>query len=295
MIRSMTGFGSAAAQEDGAHFVVEIRTLNNRYFKAQTRLPEELAGLEAELEAALARRLSRGSAVLIVRWVDASAAAAARINRNAVQSYLEQVFAIPGLDHESVHIDLGSLLALPGALMTDTGEDRLERARRVILRLLDDAARALIVMRDREGRMLHQELHKQCQLIAKHLAVVAERAPAVVEMYEERLRTRMQALLAKSGTAVREEDVLREVAVFAERSDIAEEVVRLQGHLEQFAEILDAEGEEPAGRTLDFVAQEMLREANTLGSKCLDAEVSRRIVEIKGAIDRIKEQVQNVE
>ena len=94
---------------------------------------------------------------------------------------------------------------------------------------------------------------------------------------------------------VREEDLLREVAIFAERSDIAEEVARLQGHLEQFTQIIDADAKKPSGRTLDFIAQEMLREANTIGSKCLDVDVSRRIVEIKGAIDRIKEQVQNVE
>jgi uncharacterized protein (TIGR00255 family) len=116
-----------------------------------------------------------------------------------------------------------------------------------------------------------------------------------VQLYQERLRQRMQALLAESGTAVQDEDLLREVAVFAERTDIAEEVARLEGHLAQFTEIIDSEDGEPSGRTLDFLSQELLREANTIASKCLDVEISRRIVEIKGAIDRIKEQAQNVE
>ena len=209
--------------------------------------------------------------------------------------YLDQVCVLKGLDHDSVRIDLGALLALPGTLITETGEERLDQARAVLTRLLQEAIDALIAMREREGETLHADLHHHCDSIAGHLGVVAERAPEVITLYQDRLRQRMEALLAKSGAAVRDEDILREVAVFAERCDIAEEVARLQGHLTQFAEIIDADGGDPAGRTLDFVAQEMLREANTLGSKCLDVEVSRRIVEIKGAIDRIKEQVQNVE
>lgn len=150
-------------------------------------------------------------------------------------------------------------------------------------------------MRQREGEMLHQELHGHCRAIAEHLAVVTERVPGVVKLYQQKLLQRMESMLMESGATAREEDLVREVAVFAEKSDIAEEVARLQGHLSQFAEIIDGKSGSPIGRTLDFIAQEMLREANTIGSKCLDVEVSRRIVEIKGSIDRIKEQVQNVE
>jgi uncharacterized protein (TIGR00255 family) len=295
MIRSMTGFGAASAQDDGAHYVLEIRSLNNRYFKAQVRLPEELLGLEAELEAALAKRITRGSVMISVRFADMSADAAAQINVNVIQRYLEQVISIEGLSHDAARIDLAALLGLPGVLITDTDETRLTRARDVLLKLLATASDRLIVMREREGETLHDDLHQHCSRIADHLEVVADRAPRIIELYQEKLRQRMESLLAKSGAAVREEDLLREVAVFAERSDIAEEVARLQGHLAQFGEIIDADGDEPSGRTLDFIAQEMLREANTIASKCLDVEVSRRIVEIKGAIDRIKEQVQNVE
>jgi uncharacterized protein (TIGR00255 family) len=295
MIRSMTGFGGASDQVDGAHYALEARSLNNRYFKVQVRLPEELQGLEAELEAALARRLSRGSAVITIRFADASADAAARINTSAVQRYLEQMLELREAGHEAVRIDLGTLLALPGVMMGDTGEQRLQRARTVLLRLLDEACDKLIAMRETEGQLIHEELHRHCRVIDRHLQVVRERVPQMIELYQDRLRLRMESLLATSGTAVRDEDLLREVAVFAERSDIAEEVARLDGHLAQFRELIDADGSEPIGRTLDFIAQEMLREANTIASKCLDVEVSRRIVEIKGAIDRIKEQAQNVE
>jgi uncharacterized protein (TIGR00255 family) len=295
MIRSMTGFGDASARVDGAHYGVEIRSVNNRYFKSQIRLPEELQGLEAELDTALAKRLNRGSIILTVRYVDTSANAAAQINVNAVQRYLEQLLSIRALSHNSARVDIGALIALPGVVITDTGEERLKAARLVLLRLVNEACEKLLAMREREGRMLHADLRKHCELIGSHLAVVKQRVPVTVELYQERLRNRMQALLAESGMAVRDEDLLREVAVYAERTDIAEEVARLEGHLAQFGEIIDSESEDPAGRTLDFLSQELLREANTIASKCLDVEISRRIVEIKGAIDRIKEQAQNVE
>ncbi|MHC5023801.1 MAG: YicC/YloC family endoribonuclease [Planctomycetota bacterium] len=295
MIRSMTGFGDASAREDGVQYIVEIRSLNNKYFKAVIRLPEELQGLEAELETAIARRLARGSVVLTVRFSDTSAEAAATINTNAVQRYLDQMLNIEGLDHDAARVDLGALLSLPGVVITEDIQRRLDKARPVLERLINDACDKVTTMRTREGETLHRELHKHCQHIAEHLGVIEALVPQTVQQYQERLRLRMEALLAESGGTVREEDLLREVAVFAERSDTAEEVARLEGHLAQFGEIIDADREEPVGRTLDFLSQEMLREANTIASKCLDVEISRRIVEIKGLIDRIKEQAQNVE
>lgn len=295
MIRSMTGFGTAAADVDGTHYSVELRSINNKYFKATIRLPEEISVLEPELESLLTKRLTRGSVTLAARYSDVSAAAAAEINTAALERYLQQLLEAPGLGHDAVRVDLGALLALPGVVVADTGEARVERARPALLRLADEACERLIGMRVREGGTLHEVLHGLGNFISTRLAEVAEGAPKVVEQYQERLRTRITALLAESGAAVRDEDLLREVAVYAERSDVAEEIVRLDSHLSQFREIIDDTGGEPAGRTLDFLAQEMLREANTIASKSADAGISRRIVEIKGAIDRIKEQAANVE
>jgi uncharacterized protein (TIGR00255 family) len=295
MIRSMTGFGVASAEVDGARYVVEVRSLNSKYFKALVRLPEDLQGLEGELEPVLARRLSRGSVVLTVRFSDVSADAAARINAKALRQYLEQLQSAAGSGQGGLNIDMGAVLSLPGVVISDTGEALIERARPVLLGLVDKACMRVLAMRNREGVTLHDELHKHRRQIADRLAVIGRRAPEVVEQYRVRLRERIDALLAESSSALRDEDLIREVAVYAERSDITEEVARLQGHLEQFAEIIDAADEEPSGRTLDFLSQEMLREANTIASKCLDVEISREIVEVKGGIDRIKEQVQNVE
>lgn len=294
MIRSMTGFGAASDEVGGAHFAVEIRSVNNRFFKCLVRVPEELQGIEPELESAVAAHLSRGSVVATVRFADASADAAARINAAALARYVEQLRNMPGLG-DAGRIDLAPLLALPGVVIVDGAHVRLDRARPVLLRLVEDACAKVIAMRRREGATLHEDLHRHCEVLAAHLAVITERAPQVIEAFQARLRQRMDALLAEVGTSARDEDVLREVAVFSERSDIAEEISRLRGHIDQFIEIIDRDEDGPVGRTLDFISQEMLREANTIGSKCLDVEVSRRIVEIKGGIDRLKEQAQNVE
>jgi uncharacterized protein (TIGR00255 family) len=291
----MTGFGGASAQAGGARYVVEGRSVNNRYFKALIRLPEELQGLEAELEAALAKRLMRGSVTMIVRFSDASAEAVAQLNIEAIRHYIKQLRAVPGLEHNTTAIDLGALVALPGVVVEDAGQERLERARPVLLELVEEVCQRILGMRTREGEMLHAELCKHCRLIADQLAAINQRAGVVVELYQQRLRQRIEALVAESGMAIRDEDLLREVAVFAERSDVAEEVARMDAHLAHFREIIDNKGETPAGRSLEFLSQEMLREANTISGKSLDAEISRRIVDIKSAVDRIKEQVQNVE
>ena len=295
MIRSMTGFGVASAQVSGARYVVEIRSLNSKYFKAQIRLPEELQGLEGDLESALSRSLGRGSVVATVHFSDTSAAAAAQINTEALNRYIQQLRDSIGPDSDASRIDIGALLSLPGVIVDRPADGRLDQARSVLLQLVGEAGERVVAMRCREGSTLHTDLHKHRRQIQDRLAVIAEHAPRVVELYQQRLQDRINALLAESGQAVRDEDLLREVAVYAERSDIAEEIARLQGHLDQFAEIIDGDGDVPAGRTLDFLSQEMLREANTIASKCLDVDISRQIVEIKGAIDRIKEQAQNVE
>lgn len=295
MIRSMTGFGAASTEVNGAHYAVEIRSLNNRYFKSQVRLPEEIQGLESELEAILARMLVRGSVVLTVKCADTSPEAAAQINQAAIERYLGQVLEAKGTDHAQVHVDLAALLALPGVLVQDAGADRLEKARDVLKQLVEKACEAVIAMRTTEGESLHADLSKHLDLVADRLDFIRDHAPQVVSLYQERLQQRMNTLLSEIGKEAREEDLLKEVASFAERADIHEEIARQHGHLEHFRGIIDSDDPEPAGRTLDFIAQEMLREANTMGSKCLDADISRRIVEMKGAIDRIKEQVQNVE
>ena len=292
----MTGFGEAASHTDGVHYAVEVRSLNNKYFKSSIRLPDELQTLEPEIESALRQRLTRGSIVCTVRCSDSSESAALVINRRALARYVEQLEGAMGANGAST-IDITQLLQLPGVLQPpDDTDNRLELARASVTPLVREACDHLVSMRQREGHMLMEDLMAHHAHISTRLEAIGARAPRVVDDYQHRLRTRLDKLLEEVGRRIEPSELIREVAIFAERSDIAEEVTRLSAHLDQFKSLIsDEDDARPIGRTLDFLTQEMLREANTIASKSSDAEISRAIVEVKGAIDRIKEQVQNIE
>jgi uncharacterized protein (TIGR00255 family) len=293
MIVSMTGFGDATAENDGTHYAVEIRSLNNRFFKPVIKLPENLSGLEPELETVLREKLGRGSVTYVLKMRLNSAEAAYHINTQALQSYVEQLQSVKGIVG-LVQLDLASLVQLPGVCQEPRDEsDEIERHGGTIRDLTIKAIDKLQKMRQREGKNLHAELMKHTKVIAEELGRISERAPLVVEDYHRRLQQRVNQLLSKAELRVNEGDLIREVAVFAERADIAEEIQRLSSHLGAFEEACNKD--EHAGRKLDFIAQEMLREANTIASKANDAAIARSIVEIKGTIDRLKEQVQNLE
>jgi uncharacterized protein (TIGR00255 family) len=296
----MTGFGDAAEQVDGVHYSVELRSLNNRYFKGVIRLPDDLTALEAELEAFLRKRFHRGSVVLSVNTSGQQASGTQRVNISVLQEYLEQFPQIresidaAGLG-EQIQVDLGTLLNLPGVISSPDPQGLISTGRPVILRLVEAACGKLQDMRRQEGQGLVADLKQHCEQIKVAVQEVSVRAPGVVEEYHQKLKSRVEHLIARAELEMGEDDLAREVAIFAERSDIAEELQRLGAHLEQFLEILDAKSNDPSGRTLDFITQELLREANTIASKSNDAQIGRTVVQIKGAIDRIKEQVQNVE
>ena len=293
MIVSMTGFGDASAERNGTHYAVEIRSLNNRFFKPVIKLPENVSGLEPELESTLREHLGRGSITYILKMRMDSAEAAYHINTPALKAYIEQLQQVRGLDR-LLQIDLSALLALPGVCQEPRDEsDEIARHGDIIRELTARAIVKLNEMRAREGSSLFDELMRHVKVISTNLAEIAKRAPSVVEDYHKRLSQRVNQLLSKAELKVSEPDLIREVAVFAERADIAEEIQRLGHHLEAFEHA--CRNDEHAGRKLDFITQEMLREANTIASKANDAQIARHIVEIKGAIDRVKEQVQNVE
>jgi uncharacterized protein (TIGR00255 family) len=293
MIVSMTGFGDATAERDGTHYAVEIRSLNNRFFKPVIKLPDNVSGLEPELESLLREALGRGSITYILKMRTDSADAAYHINTQALKSYLAQLQEIKGLDR-LVQIDLASLVQLPGVCQEPRDEtDEIEKHGPVVRELSKKAIVKLNAMREREGQSLFNELMKHVKVIADSLAAISERAPSVIEDYHKRLTQRVNQLMSKAELRVNESDLIKEVAVFAERADIAEEIQRLTHHLKAFEDA--CRESEHSGRKLDFITQEMLREANTIASKANDATITRHTVEIKGAIDRLKEQVQNVE
>jgi uncharacterized protein (TIGR00255 family) len=293
MIVSMTGFGDATAERNGTHYAVEIRALNNRFFKPTIKLPDSVSGLEPELETMLRQRLVRGSITFVLKMRMDSAAAAYHINLDALQAYLRQLRSIADLE-KMVHIDLAALVQLPGVCQEPRDEsDEIATHGDMIRQLSAAAIEKVVGMRTREGRALCEDLMLHVKSIAASLAIVCTRAPFVIQDYHKRLAQRVNMLTSTAQLKINESDLIKEVAVFAERADISEEIQRLTSHLEAFEHACN--GSEHAGRKLDFISQEMLREANTIASKANDSAIATQIVEIKGAIDRLKEQVQNVE
>jgi len=294
MILSMTGYGTAQAEEGGVSFALEIRSVNNRYLKAAIKLPEHLQFAEPEIDRLVRTRVARGTVTLTFRQRSDASEIARSLNLAALQQYVDVLSRVRASDGAATTIDLATIAQLPG--VTDPGDADDARRQRQLETLLDLTARgleAMVGMRREEGRALQAELLSHCAAIRTELDAIAARAPVVVEEYHDRLRTRVASLMQAGGFELAADGLMREVAIFAERCDITEEIGRLRSHLDQFTELCDR-GEQ-VGRTLDFLAQEFLREANTIASKSNDATIARGVVQVKAMIDRVKEQVQNVE
>ena len=290
----MTGFGDASSNDAGSVYSVEVRSVNNKFLKTSIRISDRLASLEPEIEQIVRSKVARGSVTVTINCTDTDEGAAQEINAPALRKYAQQIAQAVDKPIESVSV--AHLVTLPGVLTPPTdGERRLSRARAAIRPLVELALEHLVAMRTREGISLHDDLLGHLDFISERLDQIAEFAPKVITDYETRLKGRIESLISDAGVEVDQCDLIREIAVYAEKTDIAEEIARLGEHLIHFRDLLNDDGSRPIGRTMDFLAQELLREANTIASKSPDAKMSRLIVEIKGAIDRIKEQVQNAE
>jgi uncharacterized protein (TIGR00255 family) len=290
----MTGFGDASSHAGAVAYGVEIRSVNNKFLKTTIRIPERLASLEPELEQMIRASVSRGSVTLTVTCSESGEAAAHTVNAAALKRYAEQIAGAVGVEVAS--LNLADLVTLPGVLQPPGDEEhRLQNARQAIRPLVELAVAHMVQMRTREGVALRDDLIGHLGFIEERLTRLTEIAPRVVVDYERRLKSRMEALLSDADVQTDPGVLVREIAIYTEKTDIAEELARLGEHLRHFRDMLEADEERPLGRTMDFLSQELLREANTIASKSPDAEMSRLIVEIKGAIDRIKEQVQNAE
>ena len=298
MISSMTGYGEAEGQLNGVTYAVEIRTVNNRYFKASVRLPDSMAFLEDDIEKLLRRNLSRGTVNYVLRLKNVSANVLFDIDETALQAYMERLSHIASSANMKCPIDVGGLLNLPGIIRpTSPDEEVAGQVKEMVLSITQEAIEKLKQMRAAEGASLEADLKKHCREIEKDLERVRARGEAVVKGYAKRLKKRVDELLASAKLKLDDETIAREVAIFADRSDISEEIARLDSHLQQLLQSCQGPAGTggQAGRRLDFISQEMLREANTIASKASDIEIIRCVVDIKCRIDRIKEQVQNIE
>jgi len=294
MLNSMTGYGCAEGQLDGTTYAVEIKAVNSRYFKTRVKLPESVAFLEDDVEKLLQKSLSRGMVDYTLRLKNISVDALFDIDERALRLYVEKLGRVTSSVDIKCPIDISGLLSLPGILVpTSPAGEVAERVREMVLSVTQEAVDELKRMRAAEGAALAADLNSHCEVIKRDIERIQVLSTVVLQQYQRKLKKRVDELLAAAKLKLDEETLAREVAVFAERSDISEEIARLDSHLQQFAESCRAEGQ--AGRRLDFISQEMLREANTIASKASDIEITRCVVDIKCRIDRIKEQVQNVE
>lgn len=291
---SMTGFGEVRDDREGHAIVVELRTVNSRYFKLHLRTTEGYGALESRAEGVIREFVKRGTIHCNIRVRHLGTADDFRINKNVLNQYLDQlqeVAAVRGLDEK---LRLEPLASLPGVVegISTDAQDAGETWP-LVEPTLRAALEQLSKMRAEEGAALAKDLEEQCKTVDSALAVVDTRVPHVAAHYRQRIEDRVNESLASLNVTVEPADLVREISLFAERSDISEEIVRLRSHLEQFAKAMQLP--ESAGRKLEFICQEMGRETNTIGSKANDSEISQQVVEIKAALERIREQIQNVQ
>lgn len=293
MLISMTGFGEARSQSGGMAIAVEVRTINSRHFKLSFRSSEGYATLEPDVETITREAVRRGTVQLNLRVDHRSSIDDYRINTEVIENYRRQLQQFTGSEWNAAD-DLRLLLSLPGAVDEKLRGDYDPREDwPAIEPVVREALAALAKMRTEEGVALAADLAHNGRQISELLDAISRRSPEVTQSYQTRLTGRVQQALSELNVTVEPADLLREIALFADRSDISEEIVRLRSHLQQYeAALLMAES---SGRKLEFIAQEMGREINTIGSKANDAEISRLVVDIKTALERIREQIQNVE
>jgi uncharacterized protein (TIGR00255 family) len=290
----MTGFGEARRQQDDISVAVELRTVNNRYFKFSLRASEGYGSLEPQIEAIVRQHVKRGTVNVALKVHRQSAGEEYLLNLDVLDKYRKQIEQYQAETKLRQQIGIEHLLVLPGvAVETDVATNYSESAWPVVQAALIEALKRLAEFRASEGAAMSADMAVNCEAISAELANVAARAPTLVENFRIRLQERIASLLEQYQITLDPADLIREVSIFAERSDISEEIVRLRSHLEQFAAIVS--GDEVAGRKLEFVIQEMFREANTIGSKSNDVAIARSVIDIKTAIERLREMIQNVE
>jgi len=289
----MTGFGRGTADHPGGAVTVELKSVNNRFLKVSLRLPDVLNELESELETRIRGKLARGSVYAQVQLDRKQRGTSYTLNEGLIRDWLPKLEALAkDLGKEAPGLE--QVLAMPGVVLEEserlTLDDDLKQA---VLNALDDAIAGLVEMRGKEGAALLADMTTRVALVATHAKEVEKRAPQVVEEYRDKLKARIDKLMADSGMKLEPAELIKEVAFFADRCDITEETTRLAHHCQQFQQAIEGKGE--VGRRLDFIAQEMLRETNTIASKANDAELATIAVAMKSEIEKIKEQVQNLE
>lgn len=292
MIKSMTGFGRAQETVDGMTVTVELKSVNHRYFEFTAKVPRTYGFLEEKLKSFLNARVSRGKmecSVSIENLEESDMEVI--VNPSLAKGYVDALRTLSetfGLKEDYSAI---SIAKFPDVLTLRKAPADEEKIWNAVQKVTELAVERFVTMRETEGEKLRADILSKADTILEHVAFVESRSPQTVREYHEKLRQRMEELL--ENTQVDEQRLLTEAAIFADKVAVDEETVRLRSHISQLREFLNAD--EPIGRKLDFLVQEMNRESNTIGSKAQDVELAKRVIAIKAEVEKIREQVQNIE
>ena len=292
MIRSMTGFGRGSSEKDGKSFTIEIKSVNHRYFETNIRMPRVLIAFEDKIRKIIGEKVKRGKLdVFVTQGNYDKEDVEAYLNEKLADSYMNCFQILKDKYNLKDDTSIVQIARLPEVLTLKQKEEDVSEAFDQIEQVLSEALEALLSMREREGEKLLEDVISKCDLISGLVEKIEERAPFVVCEYKEKLTQRLNAL--NKEIEFDENRVAMEIAIFADKAGIDEEIVRLNSHIVQMKETLILD--EPIGRKLDFIIQEMNRETNTIASKANDLEILNTVINMKSEIEKIREQVQNIE
>ena len=292
MIKSMTGYGRSQLLVDGMNITVEVKSVNHRYFEFSSRLPRSYGFLDEKLKSFFMGKLTRGKMECYVQIETVEEPdTIISVNHPLVKGYLDaynELAETYGLENNIRVSDISRVSDIFSIRKQAADEDKIWAA---VQTVAEEALNGFVAMREREGSRLRDDVLSRLETILDNVSFVEERSPETVKEYNEKLLGRLRELLA--DTHIDEQRILTEAAIFADKIAVAEETVRLRSHISQMRSFLDSD--EAVGKKMDFLIQEFNREANTIGSKAQDVEIARRVVAIKAEIEKIREQIQNIE
>jgi len=292
MIKSMTGFGKGETKFPGGQIIVEIKTVNHKFFDASLKLPETIAPFEDRIKEVLQKKINRGKVNVNIIYDHSGAKdEVIAINRKLAKSYYAGIVGLKKALGLKEPIGLKELISLPGVINYAATQESLTVLWPKIEKALSAALASLITDRAKEGKALHKDFFKRAAAVDKMLAGIKSSSHLSIKEYKARFEKRVKSLT--SGHKIDKGRLEMEVAIFAKNIDISEEITRLKNHLANFKRTIDVNGE--AGKKIDFIAQELHREINTIGSKASDFNISRNVIEIKSEIEKIREQAKNIE
>ncbi len=292
MIKSMTGFGRGSVEQDGRSFIVEIKSVNHRYCDLNIKMPKSFLSFEDRIRKTVLEKISRGKVdVFITQNKQEKIGVKAVLDENLADSYVECLKKIKDKYDIKEGLSISLIAKFPDVIILKQEEEDIESIWGILSNPLKEATNLLVEMREKEGLKLKKDILSKCDYIKQSLDKIEKRSPFVVCEYKEKLNERLKELL--QDYQVDENRIAMEVAIFGDKACIDEEIVRLNSHLVQLRETFSLD--EPIGRKLDFILQEMNRETNTIGSKANDLEITNSVLNIKNEIEKIREQIQNIE